>query len=134
MNKVCRVLLAALAFAVTLAPATVGAQDKKQQQDTVTGSWNVTVKGSGAHGDMAATMVLRQEGTKVTGTFSAHGNDHGLEGTLTKGTLELAATDMPADTRLTLSAKLQSDGTLSGYLSGPVADSKWTATRARDSK
>ena len=134
MNRLCRVFLVTLALAVTLVPAIISAQEKKQQQDTVTGSWNVTVKGSGAHGDMAATMVLRQEGTKVTGTFSAHGNDHGLEGTLTKGTLELAATDMPADTRLTLSAKLQSDGTLSGYLSGPVADSKWTATRAKETK
>jgi hypothetical protein len=104
-----------------------------QKDSSLAGKWDVIVKGT-PHGDMTATMVLQQDGEKMTGSFSAHGNDHALEGTMKNGALELAATDMPADTRLTLSGKLQKDGTLAGYLSGPVADAKWTASRAKDSK
>jgi hypothetical protein len=130
MSRFTRALVAMVAVGLMVATAQPRGQDRKQAN--VTGTWDVMVKGSGAHGDLAATMILKQEGTTVTGSFSAHGNEHGLEGTLEAGALELAATDMPADVRLVLSAKLQSDGTLSGSLSGPVADSRWTATRAKD--
>jgi hypothetical protein len=104
-----------------------------QKSGGIAGKWDLIIKGT-PHGDMAATLVLKQDGEKITGSFSAHGNDHVVEGTLMKGALELAATDMPADTRLTLSGKLQKDGSLSGYLSGPIADAKWTATRAKVTK
>jgi hypothetical protein len=102
--------------------------------DPVNGKWNMNVKGPAAHGDMAATMMLAQTGEKVTGTFSAHGNEHQLAGTYKDGTLELSTTDTPADRSLTLTAKMQDGGTLSGYLSGPMGDMKWTASRAKDGK
>ena len=132
MSRFIRALVAMVAVVLMVATAQPWAQDKKEAN--VTGTRNVIVEGSGAHGDLAATMILKQEGTTVTGSFSAHGNEHGLEGTLDDRALELAATDMPADVRLVLSATLQPDGTLSGSLSGPVADSRWTATRAKDKK
>ena len=119
------VLVFAWAVSTTLAQA--------QKDGSLAGKWDVVVKGT-PHGDIAATMVLKQDGEKMSGSFSAHGNDHALEGTLKNGALELAATDMPADTRLTLSGKVQKDGTLAGYLSGPVADAKWTASRAKDAR
>jgi hypothetical protein len=120
-----------LAVAFMLPGSSTQAQEQKTA--SVTGKWDVMVKGT-PHGDMAASMVLKQDGEKVTGSFSAHGGDHTVEGTLQKGSLELAATDMPADTRLVLSGKLQKDGTLAGVLSGPVADAKWTASRVKDAK
>jgi hypothetical protein len=131
MYRISRMALATLVL--TFAWATSATLAQEQKSGSLTGKWDVMVKGS-PHGDMAATMLLKQDGEKVTGSFSAHGNEHTLEGTLTKGALELAATDMPADTRLVLSGKVQKDGTLSGYLSGPVADAKWTASRAKDTK
>lgn len=130
MNAV-RMALFTVVLAFVWTPSPTLAQEQKS--GSVAGKWDMLVKGT-PHGDMTATMVLKQDGEKVTGTFSAHGNDHALAGTLTKGALELAATDMPADTRLTLSGKLQKDGSLSGYLSGPVADAKWTASRAKGTK
>jgi hypothetical protein len=99
----------------------------------VAGIWHVTLKGT-PHGDMTATMALEQKGTTVSGPLSAHGNDHALEGSFSGGALELAATDMPADQRILLSAKLQPDGSLAGSLSGPVGDVRWTATRTKDGK
>ena len=131
MYKISRMAVAIIVL--VFAWAATGVVGQEQKAGSISGKWDVMVKGS-PHGDMAATLLLKQDGEKVTGSFSAHGNEHTLEGTLTKGALELAATDMPADTRLTLSGRLQKDGTLSGYLSGPVADAKWTASRARDSK
>jgi hypothetical protein len=131
MNTACRMALSTVVLVFAWMASAPLAQEPKG--GGISGKWEIIVKGS-PHGDMAATMVLKQDGEKITGNFSAHGNDHSVEGTLTKGALELAATDMPADTRLTLSGKLQKDGSLSGVLSGPVADAKWTASRARVTK
>ena len=131
MNTIGRLGLFLVVLAITGAASPTLAQEQKRT--SLTGRWDMIVKGT-PHGDMTATMVLKQDGDKITGSFSAHGNEHALEGTLTRGVLELAATDMPADTRLTLSGKLQTDGSLAGYLSGPIADAKWTASRARGTK
>ena len=97
----------------------------------LSGKWDMTVTGPAAHGDMPATMLLTQKDDKVTGTFSAHGNEHTVAGTFKDGTLTLETTDTPADKGLTFTAKPQDDGTLAGYLSGPMGDMKWTATRAK---
>ena len=131
MNTARQIALVTVGLVFAWAASTAPAQ---AQKDTgIAGKWDVIVKGT-PHGDMAATMVLKQDGEKMSGSFSAHGNDHALEGTLKNGSLELAATDMPADTRLTLSGKVQKDGTLAGFLSGPIADAKWTASRAKDTR
>ena len=113
--------------------ATMFASSLLASGEPVSGKWNMNVKGPAAHGDMAATMVLAQAGEKVTGTFSAHGTEHKLAGTYEDATLQLETTDTPADRSLTLSAKLQEDGTLSGFLSGPMGDMKWTASRGKES-
>lgn len=96
----------------------------------VTGTWNVAVKGPAAHGDMAATMLLRQEGKTVAGTFAVHGTEHTLKGEFSAPTLSLESTDTPADKGLTFTATLKDDGSLTGYLSGPMGDMHSTATRA----
>ena len=98
------------------------------------GKWAMNVKGPAAHGDLAATMLLTQKDDTVTGTFSAHGNEHQLAGTFRDGTLQLETTDTPADKGLSLTAKIQDDGTLAGFLSGPMGDMKWTASKVKGSK
>jgi hypothetical protein len=118
-----------VAVLVAIFAGTVGASG-----DPVSGKWDMNVKGPAAHGDLAATMVLTHTDGKVTGTFSAHGNEHKLAGTFKAGTLQLETTDTPADRSLSLTAKVQEDGTLSGYLSGPMGDMKWTASRAKDAR
>ena len=98
----------------------------------LSGKWNLNVKGPAAHGDMPATMLLTHKDEKVTGTFSAHGTEHKLAGTFKDGTLTLETTDTPADKGLSFTAKPQEDGTLAGFLSGPMGDMKWTASRVKD--
>ena len=132
MHRVLPTVTAALILmATTLSTRSVA--HGPQEAPSVAGTWNITLKGT-PHGDMTATMTLEQKGDTVSGTFSAHGNSHALEGSFSGGTLELAATDMPADERLLFSARLQPDGSLTGSLSGPVGDVRWTATRTKDGR
>src|SRR5262245_7203783 len=65
-----------LAIAVTLSAA-----------PTVTGTWTMTVEGS-PHGNAAMGLTLKQEGTKVTGTFSSgHSADMAVSGEFVNGEL-----------------------------------------------
>jgi hypothetical protein len=118
-----------LALVLAVVPALLGARSGPAG---VAGKWNLNVKGPAAHGDMAATMLLEQDGKKVSGTLAAHGNEHTLAGEFVDGSLTLKTTDTAADHALELSAKLKKDGTLAGYLSGPMGDMQWTGARAKD--
>lgn len=117
--------------AALLATATGTAQDKKKEDGTVTGSWSVTVKGHGAHGDLTAGLTLTQERNNVTGLLSAHGHDHNLEGKFIDRRLELATTQSHAGRQMTLTATLTENGTLTGNLSGPDGELPWTAERVK---
>jgi hypothetical protein len=120
-----------MAVAAIVAVAS-SADAQKADAAQVAGTWNMTVKGPAAHGDMAATLVLSQKDGRLAGTLSAHGNEHTLMGEYTDGTLTLVTTDTPEDKRIELNAKVQDNGSLAGYLSGPMGDMQWTATRAGD--
>lgn len=122
--------LATLTAVLIAATVISSAQTSSKTSPGVAGKWNVAVKGPAAHGDMTATMLLRQEGKAVTGTFAVHGTEHTLKGEFSAPTLTLEATDTPADKALTFTATLKDDGSLAGYLSGPMGDMQWTATRA----
>jgi hypothetical protein len=115
-------------------PALLGAWSGAAGHAQVNGKWNVNVKGPAAHGDMAAMMDLRQDGKKVTGSFAVHGTEHTLAGEFADGSLTLETTDTPADKSLQLNARLKDDGTLAGYLSGPMGDMQWSARRANDGR
>ena len=95
---------------------------------SLTGSWTMKVEGS-PHGDATMAMTLKQDGTRVTGTFvSGHGPDLALDGEFVDGALKLATTG-DDNHRITFSAKLKEDGTLKGFLSSAVGDMTWTAKR-----
>ena len=96
---------------------------------TVTGAWTMKVEGS-PHGDMTAGLTLKQDGTKVTGTFSTgHSPDLTVSGAFIDGELKLE-TPQEEEHKIVFTAKLKDDGTLAGFLSSPMGDMKWTATRA----
>ena len=124
-----RTLATLTAFLIATAVIS-SAQAPAKKSPGVAGTWNVAVKGPAAHGDMAATMLLRQDGKAVTGTFAVHGTEHTLKGEFSAPTLTLESTDTPADKGLTFTATLKEDGSLAGYLSGPMGDMQWTAARA----
>jgi hypothetical protein len=119
-----------IAAAMVLLTAGLAGQESKPHKG-ITGSWELTIKGPAAHGDLTATMDLEQNGKKVTGSFTAHGNTHDVAGEFANDELSLQTTDTPADNGITMNAKLADDGTLSGYLSSSMGDMKWTASRRR---
>jgi hypothetical protein len=121
-------------LAITLAPGPALGSRQAADPPSVAGTWSVTVKGQGAHGDMPAELALKQDGRKVTGTLTAHGSGRAVEGEYAGGTLTLSTTAEDADHRLTLTARLEDDGTLDGYLSGPMGDLRWTASRAKSDR
>jgi hypothetical protein len=95
----------------------------------VTGTWTMSVKG-GPHGDATMGLVLEQEGTRVTGTFSSgHAADMAVSGAFEDNALKLE-TSGDDHAKIVFSAKLKADGTLAGYVSSPMGDMTWTAARA----
>ena len=114
---------------VTLATAGAMAQEKKAAP-VVAGVWSMTVKGTGAHGDMAASLTLKQDGNKVTGVLNAHGQDRAVTGDFVNATLTLRTQEGDAAQQLALKATLEEE-LLSGYISGEMGDLRWTATRAK---
>ena len=120
-----RKLLAAAAVLALVVSARAAAPD-------VTGTWAVAVEGP--HGAASMSLVLKQEAKKVTGTFvSGHGPDLALAGEFVDGTLKLESGDS-GDSKVIFNAKLKDDGTLAGYVSGPMGDMKWTGERVKDKK
>lgn len=98
----------------------------------VGGTWTVAVEGP--HGAASMSLVLKQDAKKVTGTFiSGHGPDLALTGEFADGTLKLESADA-GDAKVIFNAKLKDDGTLAGYVSGPMGDIKWTGERVKDKK
>jgi hypothetical protein len=97
---------------------------------SLTGTWTMNVTG-GPHGDATMGLTLQQDGTKVTGTFvSGHAPDMPVSGEFKDGTLKLQTAADKDGNAVMFEAKLRDDGTLAGYISSPVGDMKWTATRA----
>jgi len=103
---------------------------EKQAAPAIAGTWSMTVKGTGAHGDMAASLTLKQDGNKVTGVLNAHGQDRAVTGDFVNATLTLQTRDGEAAQQLALKATLKNE-LLSGYISGEMGDLRWTATRAK---
>jgi hypothetical protein len=97
---------------------------------SVTGTWTMNVTG-GPHGDATMALTLEQKGTKVTGSFaSGHSPEMAVSGEFVDGSLKIeTAADKDGD-QVTFTARLKDDGTLAGYISSPIGDMKWTATRA----
>ena len=113
-----------LALAVALV---VGGMPGVAADATVTGTWTMNVEG-GPHGNVTMGLVLKQEGTKVTGTFSSgHSADMEVAGQFKDGQLDVETKG--GDSRIIFSAKLKADGTLSGSISSEMGDMKWTASR-----
>jgi len=113
-----------LALAVALV---VGSMLGVAADATVTGTWTMNVEG-GPHGNATMGLVLKQEGTKVTGTFSSgHSADMEVAGQFKDGQLDVETKG--GDSRIIFSAKLKADGTLSGSISSEMGDMKWTASR-----
>jgi hypothetical protein len=125
MNMKTLVAVAGLALTMTAGAAAAN----------VTGTWTMAVTG-GPHGDAKMGLVLKQEGTKVTGTFAMSDTapEIAVAGDFVDGALKIETTQGDPNQKITFNAKLKDDGTLAGYVSSEMGDMKWTASRAADKK
>ena len=122
-----------LAACVVIAAMTgVTAQDRAAE--SIAGAWELVVKGPAAHGDLTATMELEQTGSRVTGSFTAHGRSHKVAGQYSNRELSLSTTDTADDHSMSLTARLKDDDSLAGYLSSSMGDMQWTASRVKAQK
>jgi hypothetical protein len=81
---------------------------------------------------LVAALTLKQDGAKVTGTFSTgHSPDMTVSGEFVNGELKIE-TPPDGDSKIVFNARLKDDGTLAGYLSSPMGDMKWTASRVEE--
>jgi hypothetical protein len=116
-----------------IAPSAVARQTDGKAPAPLDGKWTMTVKAPPPHGDAAMGLELKQDGRKVTATLTPpHGGTIPLEGELDKGTLSLAAPSKDGDPQLTMTAKVNADGSLSGFLSGARGDMTWAAVRVKE--
>jgi hypothetical protein len=100
-------------------------------EPTVAGRWVLSVD-AGPHGRTPMSLSLKQEGSKVTGTFGTPHGEFAVDGTFTKGELRLKTAAVEDSQPITLVAKLKADGTLDGYLSSEMGDMAWTGQREKD--
>jgi hypothetical protein len=91
----------------------------------VTGTWNISV--SGEAGSANQTVVLKQDGDKITGTFKGPRQSGPLEGTVDGNNIKFhVKTHVPLDYTGTV------DGdAMKGTMSGRGKSGDWTATRAK---
>lgn len=121
-----KTLISAMALAAAMTAGAAAAAD-------VSGTWTMKVTG-GPHGDATMGLVLKQEGTDVSGTFSSgHAADMAVRGEFKDGALKLE-TGGEEHAKIIFSAKMKDDGTLAGYVSSPMGDMTWTAVRADGKK
>ena len=117
-----------LMIALGVSLAAQGAKKDTEKQN-LTGRWTVTTSADGPHGAVAMSLVLKQEGRRVTGSLTPPGGSEiPLEGEFDGVTLTLA--DASGE-RVAMSAKLQPNGTLNGYTSTSRGDMTWTAERVK---
>lgn len=120
------------ALAIVVSPRAF-AQEKPKAPAGVAGNWSISV--AAQDGQMSAGMALKQDGQKVTGTFTSdHTGEAPVEGQYVDGTLTFTiplhgGTD--PSMRVDFTGKLKADGTLAGTLTGPMGEMSWTASRVK---
>lgn len=129
------VVLFTLASSVQAIHAWQAAQEPKkdgQAAANVTGKWSLSIETP--QGPMTVAMVLKQEGTKVTGTLAGPQGETALEGQFVDGTLTFGISfeGSGGSMQLSFTAKLAEDGSLAGVMSGPMGEIPWTAVRVKE--
>jgi hypothetical protein len=100
-------------------------------QDSVAGTWNLSVvfeQGSGS-----PTIVLQQDGEKLTGTYTGQMGQYPLSGTFTEKKITFTVTvDMQGNQlAFVYTGTLEADGTLKGTVDlGGMASGTWTGKKA----
>jgi len=122
-NSFHRMVLQFASFVLLLAVA--GAAVAADAPANVTGNWNVAV--SGASGKTTQTIVLTQDGGKITGTFKGPRQSGTIDGTVDGKNIKFHVT-----ARIPLDYTGTVDGdSMKGTMSGRGQQGDWTATRSK---
>jgi hypothetical protein len=111
----------------------IDAQGNRSPTPSIAGRWMLTTSADGPHGAASMPLVLTQDGRKITATLTPpHGGDLPLAGEFANGELKLATTgDKEQHPPVTLQAKFKEDGSMAGFVSGPMGDVMFTGVRAK---
>jgi len=129
-------VLTALACALVLAaPISATPQQKpddKKSAEAAGAAGNWTLSAETPHGAMDFQLALKQDGAKLTGTFTSPAGDIPVEGEVVKGVLTFKMTKAPENyPALAFKARLKDDGTMAGTMSSDSGDMAFTAKRAK---
>ncbi len=106
-------------------------QAKPEQKPNITGTWSMTLEMSMGTG--TPTLDLKQEGEKITGTYTGRYGTFPLEGTLKERAVEFSVT-MNAEGQsvtMTFGGEVAADGlTMKGQATlGELGDATWSAKK-----
>ncbi|HUN60454.1 MAG TPA: hypothetical protein VMU53_00605 [Candidatus Sulfotelmatobacter sp.] len=91
----------------------------------VAGTWNISVTGDA--GSAQQTVVLKQDGSKITGTFKGPRQSGRLEGSIDGNQISFhVSTHVPLDYKGTVDGE-----TMKGTMTGKGKTGSWTATRSK---
>ena len=129
-----RTLLITAAFLLLLLPASGRAQGRGAVD--VTGQWAMALDMS--MGQSEPMVDLKQDGTKLTGTYTGRYGAFPLTGTLNGRHVEFVFTMNPDNepVAMSFSGDVGSDGeTMKGEATlGPLGEAEWTAKRIKEKK
>lgn len=125
------VLISAGSLAAAGVPQEAAQQAAAVDKSKVDGKWTLDI--STDMGAMQASLDLKSDGKKVTGTITSPQGDAPLEGEYEDGKLAFGiAIDTPEGAMaIGFAGTMKDDGTLAGTLSGPFGEAPWTAVRVK---
>ncbi len=128
------VMIATAALTIVFGTRAFAQQDPpKAAPAGVAGNWSLVV--AAQDGTITAGMSLKQDGQKVTGTFTSdHTGEVAVDGQYVDGTLSFTIAlhgGNDPSMKIDFTGKLKTDGSLAGSLTGPMGDMEWTASRVK---
>ena len=105
---------------------------ESKEAPSVAGKWSMTI--STDQGSRQATLDLKLEGKKVTGSITSDQGEAAVQGEYTEGKLVFSITMQAGggDLQIGFAGALKEDGSLAGTLDFGQGALNWTATRIKD--
>jgi hypothetical protein len=114
-------------FLVIASPTTAHAADNAN----VAGTWNLQVETPNGTG--TPTVVLKQDGANLTGTYKGRMGENELKGTIDGNNIKWSVTFHPQGGEMSIEYKGTVDGdTMKGTVSSPMGEATFTGKKAPD--
>jgi hypothetical protein len=135
MRRLTALLTALTCVCVLAAPIAAMPQqkpDEKKAAEAPSASGKWTMSAETPHGSIDFQLALKQDGAKLTGTFTTQAGEIPVAGEVANGVLTFKMTQEPEGyPALAFRAKIKDDGTMAGTMSSNNGDMAFTAKRAK---